>query len=145
MEGWMNVPITFPPVLAEDISEEPIIVKAEVEGYLVRFAGKVIKPLGKIELEVSFGNEGMCRKTSMKLTVIKAPSPYNIILGRSGLKTLRAIPSTIHSMMKFPTPKGVATLVTRSIIISECLRLGKKRILDKEEEPAKVKDDKNKM
>nr|GFC34801.1 reverse transcriptase domain-containing protein [Tanacetum cinerariifolium] len=31
--------------------------------------------------------------------------------GRPGLKTLRAISATIHSMMKFPTPKGVATLL----------------------------------
>nr|GEV09761.1 reverse transcriptase domain-containing protein [Tanacetum cinerariifolium] len=42
--------------------------------------------------------------------------------GRPGLKTLRAIPSTIHAMMKFPTPKGVATLVTRTVIIVECRR-----------------------
>ncbi|GJV76125.1 hypothetical protein Tco_1507709 [Tanacetum coccineum] len=35
-EEWMNVPITFPPVPARDISEEPLVVEAEVEGYLVR-------------------------------------------------------------------------------------------------------------
>ncbi|GKE36187.1 reverse transcriptase domain-containing protein [Tanacetum coccineum] len=35
-EGWMNVPITFPPVPARDLSEEPLVVEAEVEGYLVR-------------------------------------------------------------------------------------------------------------
>ncbi|GJR53487.1 reverse transcriptase domain-containing protein [Tanacetum coccineum] len=142
----------------EDISDEPLIVEAEVEGYLVRweyvdegssvevmyehcfknlnprikaklretqtdlvgFAGKISKLLGKIELEVCFGNNDLCRRTSMKFIVVRAPSPYNIILGRPGLKTLRAIPSTIHSMMKFPTPKGIATLVTQSVIIVEC-------------------------
>nr|GEV42645.1 reverse transcriptase domain-containing protein [Tanacetum cinerariifolium] len=50
--------------------------------------------------------------------------------GRPGLKTLRAIPSTIHSMMKFSTPKGVATLVTRTIIIAECRRLEKKQMIE---------------
>ncbi|GJR80502.1 hypothetical protein Tco_0151287 [Tanacetum coccineum] len=35
-EGWMNVPITFPPVSARDLSEEALVVEAEVEGYLVR-------------------------------------------------------------------------------------------------------------
>ncbi|GKE13032.1 reverse transcriptase domain-containing protein, partial [Tanacetum coccineum] len=35
-EGWMNVPITFPPVPARDLSEEALVVEAEVEGYLVR-------------------------------------------------------------------------------------------------------------
>ncbi|GJS53827.1 hypothetical protein Tco_0627189 [Tanacetum coccineum] len=33
-EGWMNVPITFPPVLPGDMSDEPLIVEAEVEGSL---------------------------------------------------------------------------------------------------------------
>ncbi|GJT36512.1 reverse transcriptase domain-containing protein [Tanacetum coccineum] len=167
-ESWMNIPITFPAVSSEDISEEPLIVKAEVEGYLVRrvyvdegssvevmfehcfeklnprikarlretqtdlvgFAGEVSKPLGKIELEVCFGNRGLCRRTFMKFIVVRAPSPYNTILGRPGLKTLRAIPFTIHAMMKFPTLKGVATLVTRTLIITECRCLEKKQMVE---------------
>nr|GEX52895.1 putative ribonuclease H-like domain-containing protein [Tanacetum cinerariifolium] len=32
----MNVPITFPLVLMEDIGEEPLIVEVDVEGYLIR-------------------------------------------------------------------------------------------------------------
>ncbi|GKC85710.1 reverse transcriptase domain-containing protein, partial [Tanacetum coccineum] len=35
-ESWMNVPISFPAISSEDISEEPLIIEAEVEGYLVR-------------------------------------------------------------------------------------------------------------
>ncbi|GJW83097.1 reverse transcriptase domain-containing protein [Tanacetum coccineum] len=169
-EGWINVPISFPPISSEDISDEPLIIEAEVEGYLVKqvyvdegssvevmfehgfenldarinakvketqtdlvgFAGEISKPLGKIELEVCFRNGGLCRRTSMKFIVVRAPSPYNIILGRLGLKTLRAIPSTIYSMMKFPTPKGVATLVTRIIIIVECRSLEKKQMIEEE-------------
>ncbi|GKB50467.1 reverse transcriptase domain-containing protein [Tanacetum coccineum] len=171
-EPWMNIPISFPAISLEDVSEEPLIVEAEVEGYLVRrvyvdegsstevmfehcfenldprikarlretqtdlvgFAGEISKPLRKIELEVCFGNGGLCRRTAMKFIVVRAPSPYNIILGRSGLKTLRAIPSTIHSMMKFLTPKGVATLVTRTIIIVECRRLEKKQMIEESSE-----------
>ncbi|GKD10433.1 hypothetical protein Tco_1190118 [Tanacetum coccineum] len=127
----------------EDISEVPLIIEAEVEGYLVRrvasvevtfkhcfenpsptikvrlnetqidlvgFIGEVIKPLGNIKLEVCFRSKGLCKITSMKFTIIKAPSPYNIILGRSCLKVLRAILSTIRSMIEFSTPKGIATL-----------------------------------
>nr|GEX74053.1 reverse transcriptase domain-containing protein [Tanacetum cinerariifolium] len=33
---WMNVPITFPPVLARDLLEEALVVEGEIEGYLVR-------------------------------------------------------------------------------------------------------------
>nr|GEX01354.1 putative reverse transcriptase domain, ribonuclease H-like domain protein [Tanacetum cinerariifolium] len=32
---WMSVPITFPPVLTRDLSEEAFVVDAKVEGYLV--------------------------------------------------------------------------------------------------------------
>ncbi|GJX66070.1 hypothetical protein Tco_0300413 [Tanacetum coccineum] len=35
-EDWMNVPITFTPVAAENLSEEPLTVEAEIEGYLIR-------------------------------------------------------------------------------------------------------------
>ncbi|GJV21009.1 hypothetical protein Tco_1370029 [Tanacetum coccineum] len=93
------------------------------------FAGEVAKPLGKIDLEVCFGNEGLSRRMSVKFLVVRVPSPYNIILGRPRLKALHAIPSTIYSMIRFPTPKGIATLVTRATIIAECrLREGKQYI-----------------
>ncbi|GJZ93888.1 hypothetical protein Tco_0666091 [Tanacetum coccineum] len=102
---------------------------------LVGFAGEVAKPLGKIDLEVCFGNEGLSRRMSIKFLVVRAPSPYNIILGRPGLKALHAIPSTIHSMIRFPTPKGIATLVTRATIIAECrLREGKQILTEKQPE-----------
>nr|GEW93237.1 hypothetical protein [Tanacetum cinerariifolium] len=81
-QEWMNVPITFPPVLARDLSEEALVVEAEVEGYL----------------------------------------------------HLRAIPSTIHGMMKFPTPWGIATLVSQKPIISECRMEGKKQAVGPPEE-----------
>nr|GEV45280.1 reverse transcriptase domain-containing protein [Tanacetum cinerariifolium] len=35
-EEWMNVPVTFPPVLARDISNEALVIEVEVEGYFVR-------------------------------------------------------------------------------------------------------------
>ncbi|GJV32011.1 reverse transcriptase domain-containing protein [Tanacetum coccineum] len=173
----MDTHITFPPISTEDVSDESLIVKAEVTGYLVRriyidggasievmfehcfenlsptikarlkenqtdlvgFVGEATKPLGKIELEVCFGSEGLCRRTTMKLTVSRAPSPYNVILGRKGLRALRAIPSTIYSMMKFPTPRGITTLVTRSVIISECMSLEKKQVVEEKKEEVETK------
>nr|GEV06772.1 reverse transcriptase domain-containing protein [Tanacetum cinerariifolium] len=86
-EPWMNIPISFSVISSKDVSEEPLIVEAKVEGYLVR-----------------------------------------------RVEALRAIPSTIHSMMKFPTLKGVATLVTWTIIIAECRRLEKKQMVEESSE-----------
>ncbi|GJX99094.1 reverse transcriptase domain-containing protein [Tanacetum coccineum] len=130
-EEWVNIPITFPPVLARDLSKEALVVEDEVEGYLVQRIhideGALVKPLGKIELDVCFGGGRRCRRAIMKFTVIPAPSHYNIIMGRPGLKQLRVIPSTIHGMMKFPTPWGVATILSQAPVVFECRREGKKK------------------
>nr|GEU36606.1 hypothetical protein [Tanacetum cinerariifolium] len=153
-ESWMNIPISFLTISSEDIFEEPLIVEAEVEGYSVRrvyvdegssvevmfehcfeklnsrikarlketqtdlvgFAGEISKPLGKIELETHTEN----------------PSSHTFYYSLNDEITLRAIPSTIHSMMKLPTPKGVATLVTRTVIIAECRQLEKKQMIEEE-------------
>ncbi|GJT06147.1 hypothetical protein Tco_0840609 [Tanacetum coccineum] len=106
-ENWMNIPITFPPVLADDVTYDPLIVEAEVEGYLVG-------------LEVAFGSEGIFRRTMMKFIIVRASSPYNIILGRTEMRELRNVSSTIHAMMKFPTPRGIETLVIRTSPVYEC-------------------------
>ncbi|GJR63960.1 reverse transcriptase domain-containing protein [Tanacetum coccineum] len=129
-ESWMNTPISFPPIMTDDVSDEPLIIEARIEDIL----GGKSKPLGKIDLEVCFRNEGLSRRTSMKFIVIRAPSPYNVILGRPGLKVLHAIPSTIHSMIKFPTLKGIATLIARTTIIVEC-RLREEKQMVREETP----------
>ncbi|GKE48897.1 reverse transcriptase domain-containing protein [Tanacetum coccineum] len=129
-EDWMNTPITFPPIPSDDVSDEPLISEAEVEGYLVR---RVFVDQGKIDLEVVFRSEGLCRRTMMKFTVVQASSLYNIILGRTGIRELRAISSTTHAMMKFPTPRGIATLVPRTATIFECRQLEGKQALPEEQ------------
>ncbi|GKF37326.1 hypothetical protein Tco_0114084, partial [Tanacetum coccineum] len=121
----------------DDVSDEPLIIKAEVEGYLVRrvfvdqsatvhvmfehcfcnlpmmvqarlmqthtelvgFSGEHLLLMGKIGLEVMFGSEGLYRRTMMKFTVVQASLSYNIILGRTGMRELQAIPSTMHEMI----------------------------------------------
>nr|GEZ17174.1 reverse transcriptase domain-containing protein [Tanacetum cinerariifolium] len=169
-ESWMKAPIVFPHLSMGDASDEPLIVEAVMEGYLVRrvymdqgasvevmfehcfknlspairsclrstqmdfvgFARGVMKPLRKIELEVVFGDRGLFRKAMINFTVVRAPSPYNVIFGRTSSRSIRAVSSTIYSMVKFPTPRGITTLVTRPTIISECRRLEKKQMVEQE-------------
>ncbi|GJT28323.1 hypothetical protein Tco_0908598 [Tanacetum coccineum] len=79
---------------------------------LVGFSGEVSYPLGVIDLEVTIGE---CRKTRtiiMEFAVVKSPSLYNALLGRTGMRSLGAVASTIHSMIKFPTSNGIATIAT---------------------------------
>ncbi|PWA66512.1 reverse transcriptase domain-containing protein [Artemisia annua] len=113
--------------LSADIKER----LRETSTSLVGFSGETNKPLGKIELEVRFGDNGMYRRTIMTFCVVRSPSPYNVILGRIGLKEMRAIPSKIHSMTKFPTPKGITTLIARPSMVSECRRLEEKQTVEK--------------
>ncbi|GJS00614.1 reverse transcriptase domain-containing protein [Tanacetum coccineum] len=178
-EDWMNVPIVFPSIRARDLSEEAIMVEAEIEGYLVHrihvdegasieimyghcynmlhlairsrltktytmvsgFSREQVKPLAKLGLDVCFGGDGLCRRAIMKFTVISAPSSYNIILGRLGFKQLRAIPSTIHGMMKFLTTWGVAMLVSQIAVVLEYRRVGKKQTVEPSREKVKSQDD----
>nr|GFC97240.1 reverse transcriptase domain-containing protein [Tanacetum cinerariifolium] len=42
----------------------------------------------------------------INFTIVQAPSPYNVIFGRTGLRSFRAVSSTVHSMVKFPTLRG---------------------------------------
>nr|GEZ24720.1 reverse transcriptase domain-containing protein [Tanacetum cinerariifolium] len=133
---WMDVPITFRSISTDDVSDEPLIIKADVEGYLVRkvfvdqgaavqimfehcfdnlssaikawltptqtelvgFSGEQLIPIGKVELEVKFGGDGLFREVMLKFIVLRASSTYNIILGRTGIRELRVVSPTIHSM-----------------------------------------------
>nr|GEV37962.1 reverse transcriptase domain-containing protein [Tanacetum cinerariifolium] len=100
---------------------------------LVGLTGSVVKPLGKIELKVVFGDGDLFRMVMITFIVVREPSPYNVIFGRTGLRSLRAVSSTIHSMVKFPTPRGVATLVTHSAIIFECRILERKQTIGQDD------------
>ncbi|KAL0373262.1 UNVERIFIED_CONTAM: Retrovirus-related Pol polyprotein from transposon gypsy [Sesamum radiatum] len=74
---------------------------------LVGFGGSEIASLGTIDLPVSMGTEP-CRRTMMvRFLVVDTPFAYNVILGCPGLNLFRAVVSTYHLKMKFPTKSGV--------------------------------------
>nr|GEW67757.1 hypothetical protein [Tanacetum cinerariifolium] len=54
VEEWMNVPITFPLVSFEDVSDDPLISEAEVEGY-----PRVWKGSGKVRVYSMAVGKGM--------------------------------------------------------------------------------------
>ncbi|GKF39848.1 reverse transcriptase domain-containing protein [Tanacetum coccineum] len=80
---------------------------------LVGFSGKVSYLIGTINLSVTMGEPKRLQTIPMEFTVVKSHSPYNVILGRTGLRSLGDVASTIHSMIKFPTANGIATLTTK--------------------------------
>ncbi|GJZ89875.1 reverse transcriptase domain-containing protein [Tanacetum coccineum] len=87
---------------------------------LVGFSGEIIWPLGQISLLVKIGDEEHSTSAWMNFMVVRSPSPYNGIIGRPGVRKIRAIPSTAHEMLKFPVVGGIVTLRSSKIIPLEC-------------------------
>nr|GEW73713.1 reverse transcriptase domain-containing protein [Tanacetum cinerariifolium] len=77
--------------------DDPLVIKAYIKG-------QSLWPLGVITLPLTiYDYSGRGSKTIVvDFMVVQAPSPYNAILGRPGMKKLRAIASTLHSLIKFP-------------------------------------------
>ncbi|XP_027083887.1 uncharacterized protein [Coffea arabica] len=75
---------------------------------LVGFAGHVVHPEGMVTLMVTIGRHPRCRTVPVSFAMVKADSPYNMLIGRPTLNALRAVYSTYHLSFKFPTPAGVA-------------------------------------
>ena len=63
----------------------------------------------------------------MDFLVIKAPSTYNAILDRPGLNALRAVVSTYHLKLKFPTGQGVGEVKGDQALARHCYSIALKR------------------
>ena len=76
---------------------------------------------GTIDLPVTFGTPGGLEVTHIVLfLVVDQPSAYNIIIGRPTRNRLKAITSTYHLMMKFPTDKGIAMMLGDQSMVRMC-------------------------
>ncbi|XP_063947567.1 uncharacterized protein LOC135152128 [Daucus carota subsp. sativus] len=62
---------------------------------------------GMIQLPVTMGTEPRQATCMVNFLVVKASSTYNAILGRTGIYAFKAIPSTYHMKIKFPTWNGI--------------------------------------
>nr|GEY82887.1 reverse transcriptase domain-containing protein [Tanacetum cinerariifolium] len=72
------------------------------------------------KLLVTIGDATHSIKAWMNFMIVKSLSPYNGIIGRSGLKAIQAVPSTVHGMLKFPTEEGIVTIRSSLLIPAEC-------------------------
>ncbi|GKC27551.1 reverse transcriptase domain-containing protein [Tanacetum coccineum] len=88
--------------------------------HLIRFSGETIWPLGQMALLVKIGNEVHSTSAWMNFMVIRSPSQHNAIIGRPGIRKIRAVPSTAHGMLKFPVEDGTVTLQSSRVIPIEC-------------------------
>jgi len=73
---------------------------------LTGFAGDTTFSLGTIQLPTVA--RGVRRLTSF--LVVDKKAPFNAILGRPWLHAMKAVPSTYHQCIKFPSDKGIAVV-----------------------------------
>ncbi|GJW38236.1 hypothetical protein Tco_0064081 [Tanacetum coccineum] len=88
--------------------------------YLVGFSGEIIWSLVQVSLLVKIGDEEHSTSAWMNFMVVRSHSPYNEIIGRPGVRRIKAISSTAYGMLKFPVTDGTVTLRSSRIIPLEC-------------------------
>ena len=74
---------------------------------LVGFGGTRVNPLGAVTLPVTVGDYLQQITKDVTFLVVDYLSTYNTILGRPTLNSWKAVTSTYHLMIKFPTEHGV--------------------------------------
>ena len=71
------------------------------------FNGMESKIEGMIQLPVTMGTEPRQATFMLNFLIVKASSTYNAILGKTGMHAFKAIASTYHLKIKFPTRNEV--------------------------------------
>jgi hypothetical protein len=67
-------------------------------------------PLGKIELDVCFGNSNNYRKEKLEFEVMDWPSQYHAILGRPTFAKFMVVSHYAYLTLKIPGPRGTITV-----------------------------------
>ena len=87
---------------------------------LVGFGGTKVLPLGAITLSVIVGDYPQQIDKNVTFLVVDCSSANNAILGRPTLNSWKAMTSTYHLMIKFPTNYGVGELRGDQVAAREC-------------------------
>ena len=74
---------------------------------LVGFEGMRVYTFGTVTLPVTVGGYPQQITKDVTFLVVDCLSAYNAILGRPTLNSWKAVTSTYHLMIKFPTQYGV--------------------------------------
>jgi hypothetical protein len=72
--------------------------------------GSANYPLGRIALNVCFGNHQNYRREKLDFEVMDWPSQYHAILGRPAFLRFMAVPHYTYLVLKMPGPNGIITV-----------------------------------
>ncbi|KAL5543300.1 hypothetical protein UlMin_011010 [Ulmus minor] len=79
------------------------------------FTGDSISSEGILNLPVELGSSPCQHIQAVDFVLVDCPSPYNAIIGRPNLNKIRAVTSTYHLLVKFPTVGGIGILEHRDV------------------------------
>ena len=82
--------------------------------------GKSAYPVGKIALEVAFGDEHDSRSETLTFEVVKISSPYHALFGRPAYAKFMARPCYVYLQLKMPGHKGTIRVHGSRKIALEC-------------------------
>ena len=74
---------------------------------LIEFGGMTVQPVGTITLPVVVGSYPQQITREVNFLVVDCTPSYNAIIGRPTLNSWKAVTSTYHLLVKFPTEHGV--------------------------------------
>ena len=98
-----------------------------VNTHLRGFSGEKVLPLGSIQLVLTLGDPPCQATTTVRFLIVDAPSAYNVLLGRSSLNAIKAIPSAYHMVIKFPTTNEVGMVRGDQRVARECYSASMKK------------------
>ena len=87
---------------------------------LVGFGGMKVQPVGTIMLPVVVGAYPQQVTRNVNFLVVDCSSSYNAIIGRPTLNNWKAVTSTYHLSVKFPTEYGVGEVQGDQLAVREC-------------------------
>ncbi|XP_059436919.1 uncharacterized protein LOC132170010 [Corylus avellana] len=93
---------------------------------LMRLTGEQVQPVGSIELQVTAGSYPRQMTVMVRFLLVDRPSIYNAIIGRMTLNELRAITSTPHLKIRFPTNHGVGEIRGDQRAARQCYNISMK-------------------
>ena len=87
---------------------------------LVCFGGTKVQPVGTITLPVVVGAYPQQVSKDVNFLVVDCLSSYNAIIGRPTLNSWKAVTSTYHLSVKFPTENEVGEVQGDQLAAREC-------------------------
>ncbi|GKV53008.1 hypothetical protein SLEP1_g59558, partial [Rubroshorea leprosula] len=120
------------------------------DGPIYEFNNQPVPVEGVLTMNVAFGSGRSYVTPSVRFLVVKMASSFNVVIGRPTLTEIRAVVSQSHLCIKFPTPKGIATLrgnqdVARHCYITSVTQPQKSKAQTLETDPKQILDDRQVM